>query len=254
MIIVLEIIFTRWWSSLHCVQRNDHHLVKMISGMMIIFTSWWLWWERQWKIMAKKINRVLQFFQNSIDSTFKRLQPFKIAQSRGGSLARLWYSRRCSSLITNIALKAPNSWAAPPDWLQLGRKRSGRHVCHPTGVTIMCLPCRKPTSVTATKSDSGAARLRVSSLSLTYPCSQAWNVLQQLDQRHQTLLLIDLTKKKKTQEDQQKQSHSQRHRRRSFFSLPSHLILVSLSLQLSPSNHNNHHCSVSTLELGLSPN
>ena len=71
----------------------------------------------------------------------------------------------------------------------------------------MCLPCRKPTSVTATKSDSGAARLRVSSLSLTYPCSQAWNVLQQLDQRHQTLLLIDLTKKKKTQEDQQKQSH-----------------------------------------------
>ena len=118
----------------------------------------------------------------------------------------------------------------------------------------MCLPCRKPTSVTATKSDSGAAGLRVSSLSLTYPCSQAWNVLQQLDQRHQTLLLIDLTKKKKTQEDQQKQSHSQRHRRRSFFSLPSHLILVSLSLQLSPSNHNNHHCSVSTLELGLSPN
>ena len=61
----------------------------------------------------------------------------------------------------------------------------------------MCLPCRKPTSVTATKSDSGAAGLRVSSLSLTYPCSQAWNVLQQLDQRHQTLLLIDLTKKKK---------------------------------------------------------
>ena len=40
MIIIPEIIFTRWWSFRWTQCRDDHHLVKMISRMMIILTRW----------------------------------------------------------------------------------------------------------------------------------------------------------------------------------------------------------------------